>query len=1109
MKFPALFLSVALLVSPAPCLRAADYVKGYTIGLNSPLLTLTGGAGNTLFVDEASTGGNDLVADGGNPLWGWSFSGASSWAIGDTVEFTGIAMGFHADDPDSDGSGNTQNATHKINFYSAGPNDDFDGVTADSLIGFANVNFTSAGAGTDVYRVNFDSPVVWNSADSNRVYYHIVASGSNKAMRIQTGAAGAAAVIENRTNGNQMTVAGSTTTRLSVAGIVTPLNPLPTALEWTPGNGGDNASVYQEANWIDTDTGATAAADTVNPNTDINRSLIIRSGSPGGGAGAGGELRLGTGELTLNNATLRMNGSSGIDMGTIHPRLTIGDGKVLTNTISNGEVIMQGCSQLTLFDASPLANTTIDLQSPDCFVFFENRKPGTVIGNDIGKFRVNGGTATVGGNLQVIECYNGSMVRSKLSGGVAMKAFDGADLTGTKWNFTTGFKGNIGLGFAGYASGSGEYFVDGWGADIWDAADQCHFVYRSLSGDGEIVAKVDDVQDTHTFAKAGVMIRGDLTAGAPNALVFLRPDTKAFFQSRTVAGQETTATYGQGATDEIKWVKLVRQGNVFTATWSTDGTNWNAVGTSTTIDMPADVYIGLAATSHIGVERGTSKFNNVTVTGGGTPGTLGLFTDTRDIDSVWNVDNRISSFLLKRGYMAVVATDGGGQGTGKFYAATEADLLVNLPADLNDKVSYMRILPWRWMSKRGWGGSDGGMMSTINAYWNYEWEPTGASTDNREFVPMIKGRGQDKDFRWEEVRVRGRQTHFLGFNEPESANQGDLTVDEAIALWPKAQQLGLRLGSPARTDGNVGRDWLREFMQKAKANGYRVDFLCVHNYNRTNAAGLQSWLDAEHSYYENNGWPDLPISLTEFQRDTGDIPTAAQHESYLAGVIPMLEGLDYLERYAYYNFNTAPSGSNNASLFNGDGTANALGVIYGGSNSKPAYANLGQPAWATASITLPSGGSNQQQGSGQDLGITLSLDTSSISSVEFFSNGVSLGTDSTAPFQFAVDSIPPGSLTIHAVATTIFGERVVSGPVRVTVVAPDVEFGLLPPSPGPSGELTWTSIAGERYRVETSDALQDPWVFVDRIIAAGITESLTVPNYGADPKRFYRVVWEK
>ena len=55
-----------------------------------------------------------------------------------------------------------------------------------------------------------------------------------------------------------------------------------------------------------------------------------------------------------------------------------------------------------------------------------------------------------------------------------------------------------------------------------------------------------------------------------------------------------------------------------------------------------------------------------------------------------------------------------------------------------------------------------------------------------------------------------------------------MSVDEAIALWPQLETLGVPLGSPATVNPN--NDWMKEFMEKAEALDLRIDFVTVHSY---------------------------------------------------------------------------------------------------------------------------------------------------------------------------------------------------------------------------------------------------------------------------------------
>jgi uncharacterized repeat protein (TIGR03806 family) len=160
--------------------------------------------------------------------------------------------------------------------------------------------------------------------------------------------------------------------------------------------------------------------------------------------------------------------------------------------------------------------------------------------------------------------------------------------------------------------------VRGSGSDIWDTADAFRFVYRSLAGDGSIVARVTGLADTHGWAKAGVMIRESTAPGARNTFIFLTPRNGLAVQNRAATGGITTSTAGPWGLAVPYWVRLVRTGNTIAASASADGTNWTAIA-SFTVSFGADALIGLAVTSHNNAALTTATFTNIVVTAAGSP----------------------------------------------------------------------------------------------------------------------------------------------------------------------------------------------------------------------------------------------------------------------------------------------------------------------------------------------------------------------------------------------------------------------------------------------------------------------------------------------------------
>jgi hypothetical protein len=189
-------------------------------------------------------------------------------------------------------------------------------------------------------------------------------------------------------------------------------------------------------------------------------------------------------------------------------------------------------------------------------------------------------------------------------------------------NWTLDGVGELSLWFRGYpakvgsfAEGpTGTYTMVGSGADIWNAADEFHYAFKTLTGVGSIVAKVQSVGNTNNWAKAGVMIRETLEPGSKHALMVVTPAQGVSFQRRVSADGASTDTTTAGIVAP-QWVKIERDlsGN-FRASYSANGSTWTLLGTEN-IQMTAMIYIGLAVTSHDAALACQAVISNVTTTG--------------------------------------------------------------------------------------------------------------------------------------------------------------------------------------------------------------------------------------------------------------------------------------------------------------------------------------------------------------------------------------------------------------------------------------------------------------------------------------------------------------
>jgi len=164
---------------------------------------------------------------------------------------------------------------------------------------------------------------------------------------------------------------------------------------------------------------------------------------------------------------------------------------------------------------------------------------------------------------------------------------------------------------------AGTYTMTASGTDIWDTADEFHFAYKTLSGPGSIVARIDSIQNTNDWAKAGVMIRETLDPGSRHAFACITPANGIASQARIDTDGTSMSTNQTGITAPY-WVKLERDaGGNFSVSHSANGTTWQPVqgAMSNRVVMSVNVYIGLALTSHDAALTCEAVFSNVATTG--------------------------------------------------------------------------------------------------------------------------------------------------------------------------------------------------------------------------------------------------------------------------------------------------------------------------------------------------------------------------------------------------------------------------------------------------------------------------------------------------------------
>jgi len=110
------------------------------------------------------------------------------------------------------------------------------------------------------------------------------------------------------------------------------------------------------------------------------------------------------------------------------------------------------------------------------------------------------------------------------------------------------------------------------------------------------------------------MLRENQTPGSRYVFLGLTCQGGSVLQSRAVADNGSQSIDGP-LTKPPGWVKLIRNGNLFSGYVSADGTNWNAAG-SVILPLNKNLQAGLALTAHNNAALNSTLFDDVAVSKG-------------------------------------------------------------------------------------------------------------------------------------------------------------------------------------------------------------------------------------------------------------------------------------------------------------------------------------------------------------------------------------------------------------------------------------------------------------------------------------------------------------
>jgi Glycosyl hydrolase catalytic core len=182
----------------------------------------------------------------------------------------------------------------------------------------------------------------------------------------------------------------------------------------------------------------------------------------------------------------------------------------------------------------------------------------------------------------------------------------------------------------------------------------------------------------------------------------------------------------------------------------------------------------------------------------------------------------------------------------------------------------------------------------VNAVWEYGWAPSPPDCAGIENIPMIWGAGDVS------ATLGGNSQWIMGFNEPDSASQANLSPAQAATLWYQIEQTypNRKLLAPAPSGADA--NWLVDFRNAyiaAYGTPPRLDGLAVHCY-AWYASQCIPFTQQFESWASSWGVPE--VWVTEFSFATTSPSSPSQSLQEAQQFISWLEGQPQVTHLAWF-----------------------------------------------------------------------------------------------------------------------------------------------------------------------------------------------------------------
>ena len=183
-----------------------------------------------------------------------------------------------------------------------------------------------------------------------------------------------------------------------------------------------------------------------------------------------------------------------------------------------------------------------------------------------------------------------------------IQTFNANTRSGSFTDVDVGTVGATGRTMVTTIDGEDNYHISVASGDIWNQADNFHYLAQSKSGDIDVSVNVASFTNIATvWAKAGIMLRADNSPNAQYLMATLTGGRGVTLYGRTSRGNWATefgSRYQENPVQTSAWLRLVKKMDLVEMYRSDDGVEWT-LHASANIFFPNDTFrVGLAVTSN-------------------------------------------------------------------------------------------------------------------------------------------------------------------------------------------------------------------------------------------------------------------------------------------------------------------------------------------------------------------------------------------------------------------------------------------------------------------------------------------------------------------------------